>query len=229
MLPSKLGVARRTATDNNRERFGERIGCIIDCFEEQGIKGMYRGISPSLFALGMSNFIFYFIFQGFKRLLSYIKLYIQLRRSRKLIRSKGFSGQRNLEDLFTSMMAGVINVILTNPFWVAVTVMKKSKHKLESENCLDQNGSKFKNSSSSVPKSSTLLSDQPETSHDDFKGVSGMFQLIGYLSRRDGCKSLWKGCTASLVLVSNPTIHFAVYEGLKRMTLARYSIALFYI
>ena len=46
-----------------------------------------------------------------------------------------------------------------------------------------------------------------------FKGNS----LVNFtLLRQEGVSSLWNGTKASLMLVSNPTIKFTVYEVLKR-------------
>jgi hypothetical protein len=207
-----------------------------------------------MFALGISNFIFYFLFQGFKNLVAALKLYIKLRRAQGNLKVKtgGFSGQKNVEDLLTSMMAGVINVLLTNPLWVAVTLMKKQNNEVSVA------AAAASSSSSSSLTATTTASDNDESENKTtgasgsaglsssssssccssgsgvhhagrHEGITGMFQLMRDMAEKDGLQSLWKGCSASLVLVSNPIIHFAVYEGLKRMMLNRYTTQLQHI
>ena len=44
----------------------------------------------------------------------------------------------------------------------------------------------------------------------------GIIQTGKQLVQKEGITSLWKGLTASLILVSNPIIQFAVYEWLKK-------------
>ena len=44
---SQLGMLPLAASETNRRRYGERLGCVADCIDEQGIEGMYRGIGPS--------------------------------------------------------------------------------------------------------------------------------------------------------------------------------------
>lgn len=56
--------------------------------------------------------------------------------------------------------------------------------------------------------------------------MSGITNTVDYdslidglitISRNEGCMALWSGTLPSLVLVSNPAIHMAVYEYLKRI------------
>ncbi|RZC38980.1 peroxisomal membrane protein PMP34 [Asbolus verrucosus] len=77
--------------------------------KKEGIEGLYRGVKPALTTLGVSNFIYFYAFHGLKSL--------------KL------SGCRNptQTDLILSIIAGVVNVITTNPLWVVNSRLKISK------------------------------------------------------------------------------------------------------
>eukprot|EP01130_Rhizamoeba_saxonica_P000189 TRINITY_DN10183_c0_g1_i1.p1 TRINITY_DN10183_c0_g1~~TRINITY_DN10183_c0_g1_i1.p1 ORF type:complete len:325 (-),score=76.05 TRINITY_DN10183_c0_g1_i1:57-905(-) len=44
---------------------------------------------------------------------------------------------------------------------------------------------------------------------------TGLFDAVSKIAEQEGVLSLWNGCWASLVLVSNPTIQFVVYDKIK--------------
>lgn len=57
-----------------------------------------------------------------------------------------------------------------------------------------------------------------------------MFWLVDGLRtilREEGCGMLWSGTMPSLVLVSNPAIHMAVYEFLKRRVTQKTALSYF--
>lgn len=71
---------------------------------------LYRGLVASLQTLGASYFVYFFFYQGLK--------------SRRQ-RTKG--GQLNtFDEMFASSVAGVINVYLTSPLWVASMRLRKN-------------------------------------------------------------------------------------------------------
>lgn len=74
--------------------------------QEQG--ELYRGVGPVVTTLAASNFVFFFVHQALKRF-----------ESKKL--------KSTWKSIFLSTLAGVVNVMLTNPLWVAnLRIMKGS-------------------------------------------------------------------------------------------------------
>lgn len=55
------------------------------------------------------------------------------------------------------------------------------------------------------------------------KRYSGLVNCIVRIYKEEGIASLWNGTVASLVLVCAPSIHFVVYEFLKRWCLHFYN------
>lgn len=323
----QLGLApRKCSSDILRSQFGNRLGSLIELVNTEGISGLYCGLTPSLFALAISNYVFYYTFHSLKRFAE------NLRTSKARFSSVTYTREasvqrRTLENLLTSALAGVINVLLTNPLWVAATLIKRSQHQrevrnkevcnegsalhkfspydhgdessLNGTNALpyptvlydDTKGKKdqymssiyspFKGScallglyeansrSSNVSGSSytaelyghlrapaeretseigireslaesfserksdvdtqttsSTLNDSPEPSVVSFRsnssGVLGLILLLRRICQEKGVAYLWKGTIASLILVSNPIIQFAFYEGIKRVVLLRY-------
>ncbi|EFA05880.1 peroxisomal membrane protein PMP34 [Tribolium castaneum] len=77
--------------------------------KKEGLEGLYRGIKPQLTTLGISNFIYFYAFHGLKSL--------------KLNNCKN----PTQTDLILSIVAGIINVITTNPLWVVNSRLKFSR------------------------------------------------------------------------------------------------------
>ncbi|XP_048763251.2 peroxisomal membrane protein PMP34-like [Ostrea edulis] len=93
-----------------------------------------------------------------------------------------------VKDLLMAFVSGVINVLVTNPLWVVNTRIK-----LQGLKCGTAN---FK----STPTSG-------------YKGImDGLWKIIS----QEGVSSLWNGTSASVMLASNPSIQFMVYETVKR-------------
>ncbi|GLE11145.1 hypothetical protein PINS_up023453 [Pythium insidiosum] len=80
-----------------------------------------------------------------------------------------------LQNLVLSCLAGVINVFITNPLWVANMRLKSKDH------------AKY----------------------------TGVLDCLQKIARLEGLSSLWNGTMASLILVSNPVIHYVSYERMK--------------
>jgi adenine nucleotide transporter 17 len=63
----------------------------------------------------------------------------------------------------------------------------------------------------------TRLKIQKEKSKDYMNGiVDGLMNI----AKQEGWASLWSGCVPSLILVSNPTIQFVMYDTLRRLLVA---------
>lgn len=82
--------------------------------QKHGLGALYRGIVPVLISMGLSNAIFFFVNNLLKAVLT--------RYRQKTGKSLGYFGY-----LATSTIAGVLNVLLTTPLWVASMRAKLSK------------------------------------------------------------------------------------------------------
>ncbi len=83
-----------------------------------------------------------------------------------------------ITNLVIASLAGVINVFVTTPLWVA----------------------------------GTRLSVQGKKAEGKYLGV---WDCLTRIASEEGVAALWKGVGPSLVLVSNPSIQFVVYERLR--------------
>jgi len=138
-------------------------------FKEEGLPGLYRGLGPVLISLAVSNFVYFYANNLLK----------------VLIRKSPKEEISIFQNLFIASIAGVINVLLTCPLWVANTRLKLQ----------------FKSSKK----------DNKE------KPYKGMYDTLIRVAKEEGVLALWSGTVASLILVSNPTINFVVYDKVRQI------------
>ena len=114
--PVEAGSTHETGAGSGHAIVGRSVSCsssppetLLACWirlQEQG--ELYRGIGPVVTTLAASNFVFFFVHQALKRF-----------ESKKL--------KSTWKAIFLSTLAGVVNVVLTNPLWVAnLRIMKGS-------------------------------------------------------------------------------------------------------
>lgn len=98
--------SRLQVEDSNKLQ-GSTFELLIKLVSEEGLESIYRGLSPVLQSISISNFVYFYTFHGLRR-----------------ISSEDTSA---LKDLTIGIIAGSINVLLTSPLWVVNTRMKLEK------------------------------------------------------------------------------------------------------
>ncbi|KAE8573657.1 peroxisomal membrane protein PMP34 [Halyomorpha halys] len=58
-------------------------------------------------------------------------------------------------------------------------------------------------------------------------GYKNLLEGLIMVSKKEGCSALWSGTIPSLILVSNPAIHMAFYEFLKKQTRSNTALSYF--
>jgi adenine nucleotide transporter 17 len=123
---------------------------------------LYQGVVPIITTIVASQFVFFYMH-------AYIK---------NILINTVLSKRKRSLSLLSSCMAGVINVLLTNPLWVVNMAIVTGES-----------------------QSNSLL-----------KELVTMIKSFGI-------RHMWKGTSASLLLVSNPVIQFFCYEQMKQARL----------
>lgn len=72
-------------------------------------KALYRGVAPIVATLAISNFVFFYVNEFMKRLIFLPTISLQKNRRRS----------NSYRSLLASCVAGICNVLITNPLWVA--------------------------------------------------------------------------------------------------------------
>lgn len=100
-----------SATASPRRK-SHSIEVLIAMFQNDGFFGVWGGCLPMLQTVGISSFIYFFLFEGLKTML----LSTRRRRGRE-----GYSSQ---VVLLASTLAAAVNVVLTEPLWRASVVLQ---------------------------------------------------------------------------------------------------------
>lgn len=181
ILPSNSAQAqqlqrRRQQLEAPCRRRGESL---LECLMRLHDAGnLYSGVGPVVTTLATSNFVFFLAHQVMKRLLLVTQSNTRMSKNSKLTRA-----------LLASSLAGALNVLVTNPLWVAnLRIMVQSKEQ--------QQGS--------------------DPSQQQRRSLVGEVMSI---AKKEGLANLWKGTNTSLLLVSNPVIQFFCYEQIKQLLL----------
>jgi adenine nucleotide transporter 17 len=145
---------------------------VMQCLVDLHARGaLYQGVTPVITTIFASQFVFFFLHAYVKGLMQQLPFFGGPKR--------GSVSSEAVLSLASSCIAGVGNVLLTNPLWVANMSIVTGEAKSES-----------------------------------------LIKELLHILRVRGCKHLWSGTAASILLVSNPVIQFFSYEQLKNARFA---------
>ncbi|KAF5738470.1 peroxisomal nicotinamide adenine dinucleotide carrier-like isoform X1 [Tripterygium wilfordii] len=184
-----VNTRQQTERDLKKER--RKLGTIeqmCQVVKYEGWRRLYGGLKPSLVGTAASQGVYYYFYQIFRSRAEAAALQR---------RKKGFGDGSvgMLSSLVVAALAGCVNVLLTNPIWVIVTRMQTHKR----------------------------LPNEAQGRHlpsvsDDFVPVaveSPPFQTnhaIQEVYDEAGLWGFWKGVFPTLIMVSNPSMQFMLYE-----------------
>jgi adenine nucleotide transporter 17 len=95
-------------------------------------------------------------------------------------------------SLFASSVSGIINVLMTNPLWVASLRMMEGK-----------------------------VSSSKDAANGRRIHQASLFAIMSGIAKSEGLQQLWSGTWTSLLLVSNPIIQHFVYEQMRSWSLQK--------
>jgi adenine nucleotide transporter 17 len=194
------------------------IAMILNIVQKEGFSTLYRGLVPVLISLGVSNFTYFFIHNALKQA-------VEKRRNGKVV------PHSPLELVLVSAIAGMGNVLLTCPLWVANTRIKTRRNKgkesdenptenlfvemmnIVREGSGEEEQKEEKESSLRTDKQESLLEEEEEEEEEEGSEEKASSPV------RYNWGNLWHGVVPSLLLVSNPIVQFVVYERVKAIVL----------
>ena len=157
----------------------------------QSLAQSYTGLSASLFGTTVSQGVYFYFY-------SLLRSFFVSRR--------GAETPSVVESLGIASLAGMANVLLTNPIWVVATRLQTLSGSIPSPGSKEVQGQ-------DSPKS-------PRRRSRPRSAVSNL-QVIKSVYTDYGIPGFWNGCGASLIMVVNPTIQYAIYEWLMARTQRR--------
>lgn len=98
---------------SSKEKALSPLDAAKDIIRREGVSGLYSGLESALFGISVTNFVYYYFFEGTRSLYE---------------NSKRNAGNKNLslstlESMVAGAVAGSATVALTNPIWVVNTRM----------------------------------------------------------------------------------------------------------
>ncbi|XP_060186800.1 peroxisomal nicotinamide adenine dinucleotide carrier-like [Lycium barbarum] len=186
---------------------GSALFQILQVVRSEGLLGLYSGLKPSLLGTAMSQGVYYYFYQVFKNRAEAIAF-----ANKKRGRGDGSVGM--LSWLVVAGLAGSLNVLLTIPIWVLVTRMQT--HTQAEKNVMEaKRETLLKKASQNVLSASALEAKLAEL--DSVKLLPyGTLQAAREVYNESGVRGFWKGVIPSLIMVSNPSIQFMIYESLSK-------------
>ncbi|KAI3964994.1 hypothetical protein MKW92_026274 [Papaver armeniacum] len=198
-------VNTRQQTDRDHKKGTKRkqdVGTLkqmIQVVNTEGWGRLYSGLAPSLFGTAASQGVYYYFYQVFR----------SKAEAAAIARFKKGHGDGTVgifSSLLVAAFSGCVNVLLTNPIWVVVTRMQTHRK-----------ASKF-------PKPSLTLSVAPDEELQTSEiepPPYGTTNAVQELFDEAGIRGFWKGVGPTLLMVSNPSIQFMIYETLLKKLKAR--------
>lgn len=190
-----------------RDSHGSALYQILQVVRSEGLLGLYSGLKPSLLGTAVSQGVYYYFYQVFKNRAEAIA-------SANKKRGRGDGSVGMLSWLVVAALAGSLNVLLTNPIWVLVTRMQthtQAERKIveaERETLLKEASQNALTASSLEAKLAELDSSKPHP--------YGTLQAAREVYNESGVTGFWKGVIPALIMVSNPSIQFMIYESLSK-------------
>ncbi|RZC63869.1 hypothetical protein C5167_025643 [Papaver somniferum] len=198
-------VNTRQQTDRDHKKGTKRkqdVGTLkqmIQVVNTEGWGRLYSGLAPSLFGTAASQGVYYYFYQVFR----------SKAEAAAIARFKKGHGDGTVgifSSLLVAAFSGCVNVLLTNPIWVVVTRMQTHRK------------------ASKLPKPSLTLSVTPDEELQTSEiepPPYGTTNAVQELFDEAGVRGFWKGVGPTLLMVSNPSIQFMIYETLLKKLKAR--------
>ena len=106
----------RAQAATNKSKSGGPLRAMTDVIATEGVAGLYRGLTSTLFTLFIANFIYFYAFHLMRALVSRSGRMRQLGKRLRLSRA--------VSNLLLGTVAGVVNVCFVQPLWVANARLK---------------------------------------------------------------------------------------------------------
>lgn len=155
------------------------------------VQTMYHGLGASLFGTTVSQGVYFYFYSVLKS--------IAIKRRQIKHRSSSLNESQVelnvVESLWIASLAGMANVVLTNPIWIVATRMQTYR-----DYAIDEDITK-----------ATISRNVAAKGH--FRTPSTL-SVIASIYNDYGIRGFWNGVRASLIMVINPTIQYAIYEWL---------------
>lgn len=185
-----MNTRQQTERDLKKEkRKPGAIEQMCQVIQNEGWERLYGGLTPSLVGTAASQGVYYYFYQIFRN-----KAEVAALERSKMGIGDGSVGM--LSSLVVAALSGCVNVLLTNPIWVVVTRMqthRKTSKKSQPDQIL-----------STDPDEAIVAAAEPPP--------FGTCYVVKEVYDEGGFLGFWRGVFPTLIMVSNPSMQFMLYE-----------------
>ncbi|KAL3820167.1 hypothetical protein ACJIZ3_006072 [Penstemon smallii] len=182
-------VNTRQQIDRDPKKEMRKLGTveqICQVVKQEGWGRLYGGLAPSLIGTATSQGVYYYFYQIFRNKAEATALELKKK-------GAGDGSVGMLSSLVVAALSGCVNVLLTNPIWVVVTRMQTHTKKSQL------------NRTASLSSDEVILATAEPPPYGTSNAVQELYDEGGVLG-------FWKGVFPTLIMVSNPSIQFMLYE-----------------
>ncbi|XP_074583153.1 peroxisomal nicotinamide adenine dinucleotide carrier isoform X1 [Curcuma longa] len=187
-------VNTRQQTERDPSKSASRDGAVrqmLEVVKHEGWERLYGGLAPSLVGTAASQGVYYYFYQIFRNK-------AETAAQERWRKGSGDGSVGMFQSLVVAALAGCVNVLLTNPIWVVVARMQTHKK------------TNFGSPNHGLQSLSNEAIDFPIVEHLPYRTS----HVIQELYDEAGMWGFWKGVVPTLIMVSNPSIQFMLYETL---------------
>ncbi|PRW56204.1 peroxisomal nicotinamide adenine dinucleotide carrier [Chlorella sorokiniana] len=183
-----------------QQRKPKRGGTLHEMAElvrEGGWQALFSGIEASLIGTTVSQGIYFYLYSALRRL--------------AVLRRAGAGADLRAanvtvaESLLVASLAGMGNVLLTNPIWMVAT-------RMQALSCAKASAAARAAAAAKAAKAGGREGGEVEV---EAPSQLGMVAVARQVYSEYGLAGFWNGTAASLVMVINPTLQYALYEWLQ--------------
>lgn len=170
---------------------------LIRVIKTSGWASLFAGLSASLVGTTISQGVYFYLYSLLRQ--------AAVRRRRGPNVSDARSAEVTVaESLLVATLAGMGNVLMTSPIWVVATRMQAyQKHK-----------SVVSGNETTISTGNVAAGGQKDIEAQASAHSPGAIAVARDVFREYGIGGFWNGVGASLAMVINPTIQYALYEWL---------------
>lgn len=107
-----MAISTRAAVDRSKHPSETLLNAVSKVIAKEGISGLYDGLSSSLIGIGVTNFVYYFFFEGSRDFIV---------TSKRLTGAHVTSQLSTLESIVAGLISGTATAVISNPIWVINT------------------------------------------------------------------------------------------------------------
>ncbi|PWZ00483.1 mitochondrial carrier [Testicularia cyperi] len=201
-----VGISTRAAVESSKNPEEPMLKAALKILQQEGVAGLYAGLSSSLIGIGVTNFVYYFFFEKCRETILKSKAKVAAAAATTATATIAQGGAlTTFESILAGLIAGTATTVSTNPIWIVNT--------RQTVRIATPAGKEATAPSVGAGKKPT--SGPGAGAKNAAVKRLGFIQTMQKIVSDEGLLALWKGLGPALVLVINPVLQYTAFEQLK--------------